>query len=285
MNIEIQKMSSLEDRINSDIKVSNEIILIWLGQAGFFFNFDNLRILIDPYLSDFLSRKYKDSIFPHVRLMKTPIIPEKITNVDFVLSTHSHSDHMDPETLPILSNLNHNCSFIIPKATIEEALKRGIPESKMIAINANESINLPKCISILAIPASHETLKVNESGEHFFLGYILDFNGFKVYHSGDCTPYDGLIEKLREIKIDLALLPINGRDDYRFKHGIAGNFTINEVIDICQSANIKILIPHHFGMFAYNTVSEKQLNALRGRSSDLLTILIPEIGKFYKLSM
>ena len=54
--------------------------------------------------------------------------------------------------------------------------------------------------------------------------------------------------------IDIALLPINGRDEYRSQNGVPGNFTVTEAVQLCRSAGIPELLCHHFGLFDFNTV-------------------------------
>ena len=283
INILQETTESLEDFINVKVIPQNEIHLAWLGQAGFAIKFKDKLLIMDPYLSDFLSKKYKGTIFPHVRLMKIPLLPEKIRNLDYVLSSHAHSDHMDPETLTILSNNNPDCKIIVPAAEIEEAINRGAKMNQIIPTNDGKAIELEYNIRIIGVGASHEVLKINEKGEYHFLGYVFELNGIRIYHSGDCIPYDGLFEKIRELQIDLALLPINGRDEYRLSNNIAGNFKIPEVLELCKKSEIKKLIVHHFGMFAYNTVTQEELNDLREKSSPKLQIIIPEINQIYKI--
>jgi L-ascorbate metabolism protein UlaG (beta-lactamase superfamily) len=138
-------------------------------------------------------------------------------------------------------------------------------------------------IKLVGVAAAHETFKLDENGQHLFMGYVFDFEGVRIYHSGDCVPYYGLTQKLKELDIDLALLPINGRDEYRLKNNIAGNFLINEAVNICKKAQIQAIIVHHFGMFAYNTVTKEELEDLRRRSSSRLQIFVPEINVIYKV--
>ena len=283
MNISQEAIESLEEFVNHKKPAQEEIFLAWIGQAGFIIKFKNKMFIIDPYLSDYLSRKYKGKIFSHIRLMEIPIQPEKIRNLDYLLSTHAHSDHMDPETLSILSNNNPNCKIIVPRAEIEEALNRGAKGNQILPANDGETIELENNIKIIGVGASHEVLKVNEKGDYSFLGYVFHLSDIKIYHSGDCIPYNGLIEKIRNLKIDIALLPINGRDEYRRSNNIAGNFKIHEALELCYKSSIKNLIVHHFGMFAYNTVSESELNDLRNRSSFSLNIIVPEINQIYNI--
>ena len=286
VNISIERITSLEEFVNNKSIPSDEIHLTWIGQAGFMFKFKDKLIMIDPYLSDYLSKKYKGKLFPHIRLMEIPILPEKIVNVDYILSSHAHSDHMDPETLTILSDNNQGCKFIVPAAEIEEAINRGVKRHQITPANNKKSIFLEEKIKIIGIAASHEDLKVNEKGEFHYLGFVFDLGGIKIYHSGDCIPYEGLYEKLKDFNIDLALLPINGRDEYRLSNNIAGNFKITEVLEICQKTGIKNLMVHHFGMFAYNTVSYDELKKLKkesSKSSKALRIIVPEINVVYKI--
>jgi len=286
LEISANPIESIEKELSKlNSKSTNDIYIFWLGQAGFLIKFKTNLIIIDPYLSDFLSKKYQGKIFPHIRLMAPPINSESIKSLNYSFCTHAHSDHLDPETISILSKNNPECKFIIPAAEKEEAVKRGVKRAQILTINAGQSFQLNDDIEVLAIAASHEQFKINERKEHHFLGYVLKLNGVKIYHSGDCTPYKGLSNKLKKLKINFALLPINGRDEYRLSNGIAGNFKISEVLELCQKAKIPNLLVHHFGMFAYNTVSEEELQKLKHFNSQHLRILVPDIITQYKIEV
>ena len=283
VNLKQEECENLKIFIKNKNIPQNEVQVSWIGQAGFIFKFRNRLLIIDPYLSDYLSKKYKGKLFPHIRLIKVPLNPEKITNVDYIICSHAHSDHMDPETISILSNNNPKVKIVVPAAEKKEALNRGAKINQLLPMNDGDNIELDDGLKIMGIAAAHETLKINKKGEHHFLGFVIDFKGIKIYHSGDCVPYEGLVDKLSKMEIDIALLPINGRDEFRLKNNIAGNFFIEEVLDICKSAIIENLIVHHFGMFAYNTVREDVLENLRNLNSPQLQIFIPEINKIYKI--
>jgi L-ascorbate metabolism protein UlaG (beta-lactamase superfamily) len=278
-----EECENLNDFIKNKNTPLNEVQFAWIGQAGFIFKFRNKLLIIDPYLSDYLSKKYKGKIFPHIRLIEIPINPEKITNVDYIICSHSHSDHMDPETISILSNENPEAKIVVPAAEKNEALNRGARHSQIVLMNDGGILKLTEDLKIFAIAAAHEKLKINQKGEHHFLGFIIDFEGIKIYHSGDCIPYEGLVQRLSQMEIDLALLPINGRDEFRLTNNIAGNFLAEEVLDLCKATKIENLLVHHFGMFAYNTVEDDVLENLRNLNSPQLQIIIPEINKIYKI--
>jgi L-ascorbate metabolism protein UlaG (beta-lactamase superfamily) len=52
-------------------------------------------------------------------------------------------------------------------------------------------------------------------GNSKFMGYVIEFGKWKVYHSGDTVWFDELVEILKPFAPDLALLPINGNDPTR----------------------------------------------------------------------
>jgi L-ascorbate metabolism protein UlaG (beta-lactamase superfamily) len=192
---------------------------------------------------------------------------------------------MDPETISPIAINNPECKFVVPAAEVEEAIARNMNKQKIIPINAHQRIKLDDMISISAIPAAHESLKLNSRGEDHFLGYILHFNKYNIYHSGDCVPYNELEKYLKLYNINAALLPINGRDEYRLKNGIAGNFQVYEALNLCIHLKIKYLMVHHFGMFAYNTIKDEILNDISKSSSQSLQIIVPKINVIYQFYM
>jgi len=255
--------------------------LAWVGQAGFFIRQGNTRLLIDPYLSNYLERKYRNTEQPHERLMPTPVLAEDLRAIDFVLCSHRHSDHMDPETLPVIAKNNPACRFVVPAAVFEHVLKLGLPQDNIVAVNAGDRIELAHNTALRVVPSAHEEPMTDQNGHHYFLGYILKLGCAVLYHSGDCAPYAGLADELSRAGIDLALLPVNGRDELRRQKGILGNFFFEEAIDLCKSLKIASVIVHHFGMFAINTVNEPELRRKAALFQDRPQCIVPEIGALY----
>ena len=85
------------------------------------------------------------------------------------------------------------------------------------------------------------------------MGYILNGNGFRLYHAGDTCLYEGMQARLRAKPLDLALLPINGRDARRLAAGCIGNMTYQEAADLAGAIQPGLTIPTHFEMFAQNS--------------------------------
>lgn len=254
----------------------------WLGQAGFALEHGGRRILLDPYLSDSLATKYAGTIFPHIRLHPVPVDPSRLQGVSAVLHSHAHTDHMDPDTIKGLLHQN-NPSFVAPRARRQVALDRHIPEDCLLAVTAGEHVELGSGIKVTAIPAAHEELEFDGNGDSVFLGYILEIAGVRIYHSGDCVPYDGQAELLRSHKVDLAFLPINGRDSRRLQNGVPGNFTVREAATLCQESAIPAVVGHHFGLFDFNTVERSDAVREFGDFAGELQWTLPEVGRCYAI--
>src|SRR5438105_11114318 len=98
--------------------------LWWLGQSGFLVQWQERHLLLDPYLSDSLTKKYAQTDKPHVRMTERVIAPEKLNFINVITSSHNHTDHLDAETLLPLLAANPSSSLIIPEASREFVVNR-----------------------------------------------------------------------------------------------------------------------------------------------------------------
>ena len=228
----------------------DSIDIWWLGQSGFLVRWKSMNILLDPYLSDALTKKYAGTAKPHVRMSEMVIHPEMLDTIDIVTSSHNHTDHLDAETLVPLLNLNKGISFVIPEANREFVAARvGCDPGFPIGLNDGETIEL-KGVMVHGVPAAHNDIERDNHGHCRFLGYVLNLGKYTIYHSGDTLWYDGIVACLRSFKIDVAMLPINGNDPSR---GVAGNLNAFEAAKLGKEIGAKLVVPHHYDMFRFNT--------------------------------
>lgn len=232
--------------------------LWWLGQSGFLLQWQDRHLLFDPYLSDSLTKKYSQTDKPHVRMTELVVEPSRLSGVNVVTSSHRHTDHLDAETLIPLLQANPTLALVVPAANRNFAAERiGVSPNRLIPIEDGESVTLAG-FTIHAIPAAHETVERDERGRCQFLGFVVEFGGLTVYHSGDTIRFEGLAERLRQWQIDVAMLPINGRLPER---RVSGNLWGNEAAQLAKDARIGTVIPCHFELFEFNTVTPDQFVA------------------------
>src|ERR671923_646139 len=90
----------------ADVKAaSGPLDLWWVGQSGFLVAWQGRHLLLDPYLSDSLTRKYAGTDKPHERMTELVIEPERLGFVDAITASHAHTDHLDPDTLRALAGV------------------------------------------------------------------------------------------------------------------------------------------------------------------------------------
>ena len=224
----------------------------WLGQSGFLLKWRRRHVLLDPYLSDSLTTKYAQTDKPHERMTELVVDPARLDFIDLATSSHNHTDHLDGETLRPLLRVNPRVAMIVPEANRTFAAERlEVSEDRLLGIDDGQSRDVMD-VSVHAVPAAHEAVERDDQGRCRFLGYVLRFGRWTIYHSGDTIRYDGMAERLAPWNVDLALLPINGRAPER---RVAGNLWGAEAIRLARDIGARLVIPCHFDMFTFNTAT------------------------------
>jgi L-ascorbate metabolism protein UlaG (beta-lactamase superfamily) len=251
----LQDEAFLED-VRAARSDAEHLHMWWLGQSGYLLQWQGHHLLIDPYLSDSLTKKYEATNKPHVRMTERVVAPERLDFIDVVTSSHNHTDHLDGETLIPLLEVNPGLQLIVPRANLQFAAERlKVLGERLTAIGTDSKPIQSGPFIFYSIPSAHENLEPDENGDHRFTGLVISLGPWTIYHSGDCLPYKGLVERLRHWDVDIALLPINGREPAR---GVAGNFSAQEAVRLGKEVRAGLLIPCHYEMFEFNTAAPQE---------------------------
>ena len=109
---------------------------------------------------------------------------------------------------------------------------------------------------------------------------FLNIDGVSVFHAGDTIPYDGQIERVNKHRIDIAFLPVNGRDDFRYKLDFEGNFTCEEAVRFAVDIKAGLTIPMHYDMFTINTADINEFRRIADKHN-LRYQIIDRAGSFH----
>src|SRR5688500_4235651 len=246
--------------------------LWWLGQSGYLLTYKGQRILLDPYLSDSLTVKYANTSKPHVRMSERVIDPVLLKNISIVTSSHNHTDHLDGETLiPLLKN-NPDIKFIIPEANRKFVCARVKCDDLFpVGLDDGGSVTIGS-FTFYGVPAKHNEIEKDDQGRCLFMGYVIRFGRWTIYHSGDTLLYEGMEKMLKPYNIDVALLPINGND---LSRGVAGNLNAHEAVSLAKSAGIGLVIPCHYDMFTFNTADPAEFALVANHANQPYELLAP----------
>jgi L-ascorbate metabolism protein UlaG (beta-lactamase superfamily) len=248
----VRSNDALLEDIRASDRCDGNFRLWWLGQSGFVLQWQGVHVLLDPYLSDSLTKKYSKTDKPHVRMTELIIDPSQLSFADIVTSSHNHTDHLDAETLRPLLAANPRVKLVIAEANRAFVAERlGIDAAIPIGVDEGSTVQVAG-IRFTGVASAHEAVERDEQGRARFLGYVLQFGPWAVYHSGDTIRYPGMAEKLRTFNVDLALLPINGRAPERT---VPGNLSGPEAAQLAKDIGARTAIPCHFEMFEFNTAS------------------------------
>ena len=244
----------------------------WLGQSGFLIQWNGGCLLFDPYLSDSLTKKYASTGKPHIRMSELVIEPHLLDCIDVVTSSHNHTDHLDGDTLIPLIRENPGLSFVIPEANRDFVAGRvGCPQEFFIGLTDGDTAEV-KGFVFHGVPAAHNEVERDDHGRCKFMGYIVQFGRFSLYHSGDTLWYEGLETLLEPYHVDVAFLPINGNDPGR---GVAGNLNASEAALLGKKIRARYVIPHHYDMFRFNTADVRDFAAKAEKLGQQYVILKP----------
>lgn len=203
--------------------------LYWLGQAGFAFRTAaGRRIFLDPYLSDACERLHG------YKRLSLPAMTADEVEADWVILTHEHTDHLDPDAIPEIARRNPKCRFAGPAGCTEGIEKAGVPENRRLVLEPNQRHDLGDLI-IHTVPADHGDLSPSA------LALVLDFGGVRVMVTGDTSWRPKLFKPLYALKPDVVLPVING---------VFGNMNHIDAAKLVTDAQPRIAIPCHFWTLA-----------------------------------
>lgn len=253
-----------------------EVALWWLGQSGYAIKTASMTIWIDLYLSEPLTAQHATLPVLHVRMTESPLRPEDIHDAQWVFASHQHSDHLDPHTLPDVLRTSPEAKLILPLAIVEHAAGLGLDKARFIPTRGDEKL-VVGAMTVHSVPSAHPLLDYTETSGYPFLGFMFEVDGVRLYHSGDTILYDGLVERLQQLKPDIALLPINGTDEQRKAQNIAPNFNPHEAVQLAAAIGKPLTIPHHYDMFAFNTVDVSEFE--QAAQQALLPYRVLQVGE------
>lgn len=207
VNFNCSKMfTSMEQKINPEEVLRFASAIGWLGQATVRIHHNGKVIYIDPY-----------------QLKATD-------KADLILITHDHNDHL---SLPDIAKIAGPETRLVVAAACREKLEQAGYKNIQTASPGSEITVMDLMIS--AVPAYNITKPMHPKNKGY-VGYVIDFGGIRVYHTGDTER----VPEMKEIRCDIILVPLGQK------------YTMNSVEDAVEAVldtGASVAIPIHYGLY------------------------------------
>jgi L-ascorbate 6-phosphate lactonase len=224
------------------------VALTWIGQAGFLLRTPATRLALDPFLSD-----HPDRRFP------APVGVDDLAGTELVLASHQHLDHLDTPALVALLERDDRARVVVPAPVVPDAVEAGLPRDRLVGARPGEPLAAGD-VTVHPVPALHGVHTADaythglpgDGDQVRYLGYVLETPAGRLYHAGDTLRWPGQAELLAGLGVEVALLPINGRDADREARDIVGNLDPGEALALARDAAVATVVPMHYDLMEGN---------------------------------
>lgn len=241
-----QTPESLRKRLDACKVPPGSVALAWLGQAGFLLKSPQGKLLaLDPYLSN-SCKAIGASIGVNMdRLFPIPMPPEDLRGFDALVFSHSHQDHVDPETIQPYLKAGGRGPFIAPHEAADRLLSLGAKTKQVLPTWPNRTHHVGDFTlkATLAIPLGPDDLN--------HVGYLIEVaGGPRLYFTGDTDYNEILALQVVPYQPDALITVINPA----FR-----NLSPKEAALLAKAIGPKWVIPCHHDLFPDNCLPDRIL--------------------------
>lgn len=248
--------------------------LFWFGHSAFLLQHKKWNILIDPMMGNVPAPL---SFLGGKRFTKTlPIPPENLPEIDAVIYSHDHYDHLDYET--VIKIKNKVKRFIVPLGIGNHLKRWGVDEKNITELNWWAS-NTFDDITFVCTPAQHFSGRKFSNGQQtLWSSWVIQSDAMSLYFSGD-SGYDRHFKDIGEKygPFDLALLECGQYNSLWPDVHMFPKQTVQAGIDLEATK----IVPIHWGAFklAMHPWNEPAIEVFKEAKKRNIRIEIPKIGE------
>lgn len=255
----------------------DENVLIWFGHSSYFIQIDGKRFLVDPVFCMASPVSFVNKPFKGTDVYK----PEDMPDIDYLVITHDHWDHLDYRTVMQLKERIGR--VVCPLGVGEHFEYWGFDSDRIVELDWNESCGLSDGFRIHCLPARHFSGRGLQRNRSLWASFLVESPSRRVYLAGD-GGYDAHFAEIgrRFAPIDLAVVE-NGQynADWRYIHLMPEK--LPDAIRDLRPA--RVLTVHH-SKFALSRHAwdEPLKNAAEAAAGDGFVLLQPMIGEIVPLA-
>lgn len=276
-----QRKEKREENWNPPVNVVHSLndvkgdSLIWLGHNSFFMQIDGVRIMFDP-------------VFGHIpfvrRKSRLPVNPAIFTNINYLLISHDHYDHLDKKSVKLLFDNNPKISVICGLGVGELIAKWAPPTVSIIEAGWYQQYNSNK-VKITFLPCKHWGKRsALDGGVRLWGAFMVESDKLSLYYSGD-TGYSGHFSEVKKIfgPPDYALIGIGAYKPRWFMQ--PNHISPTQALDASVAMGAMRTIPMHYGTFDLSDepFSDPPKVFAREARQRKIDICLPNLGQIIAL--
>lgn len=258
----------LNEEIENEIVAPGTFAMWWLGCTGIWVKSEGgANICIDLWVKSgkrtqsnpWMTPQHQHQrmigvkkLQPNLRNAVVVLDPFAIREIDAVVATHDHGDHIDPHVAAaVIQNCDDSVPFIGPQACVEMWIKWGVPANRCIPVKPGDLVTI-KDTELLALDSFDRTELVTAPAGVTLKGklpldmdtkavnYLIKTPGGNLYHSGD-SHYSNYYAKHgndHTIHVALGSFGENPR-------GMTDKMTSVDILRMAECLNTEVVIPIH----------------------------------------
>jgi L-ascorbate metabolism protein UlaG (beta-lactamase superfamily) len=244
----------------------NAVTLAWLGHATVLINFYGLRILTDPVLFQRIGVDLGIGSLGPLRLVQCALGPEALPEIDLVLVSHAHFDHLDT---PSLAAVPGRPVAVMATGTADLLPRRHYSAVHELRWDESVTVTTPHGDALVrAIEVKHWGARIQRDSWRGYGGFVVEREGRRLLIGGDTANTAAFAAHRRHGPFDAAVMPIGAYDPW-----INNHCTPEQAVTMADAAGARLIVPVHHRSFSLSREpvnepierAERMLRAERGR--------------------
>ncbi len=220
----------------------NAITLAWLGHATVLVNFYGLRIITDPVLFDRIGVDLGIGSLGPLRLVRCALRPDELPEIDLVLVSHAHFDHLDTPSLAAIRGtpaavMAAETSDLLPRRFYSPVHELRWDESVRLATARGDAL-------VRAIQVKHWGARIQRDSHRGYTGWIVEREGRRLLIGGDTADTAAFRDHRRHGPFEAAVMPIGAYDPW-----ISNHCTPEQAVAMADAAGARLFVPVHHQSF------------------------------------
>jgi L-ascorbate metabolism protein UlaG (beta-lactamase superfamily) len=219
-----------------------QVTLAWIGHSTVLINFFGVTILTDPVLFPRIGIRLPGFTIGPKRLTAPALEFHQLPQIDVVVVSHAHFDHLDRRTLRCFDRAT---SVITARATSD--LLKGTRFSDVTELEWGQSRSLSAAageIEITAFPVKHWGARTQSDTYRGYNGYLIKRSGRRIIFAGDTAMTENFAELRRHGAIDVAIMSIGAYNPW-----IQSHCTPEQAVQMANAAGARFIVPVHHQTF------------------------------------